>query len=302
MTVLAGRYRLGAVIARGGMAVVHHADDDVLKRPVAVKTLDRGSAMDDMRRTAVRREALTAAGLVHPNIVRLLDYGESNADADTARLPFLVMELVAGGTLSARLAEGGAMPVREAARVCAQIAAGLAAAHNNGLVHHDVKPGNIMMARAGAKLADFGMARRAGETTIDRSGYVWGTPAYLAPEQFYDQPTTPAVDVYALGLVMRACLTGQPAWPGRTVEQVLLARACTPVPRLPDGNRVPDGLVRLYQSCLARVPADRPSARRVARLLTDAAEGRPLPHRHKSFIGRALTRTGPWNQHRSQKS
>ncbi|SNY25612.1 serine/threonine-protein kinase [Paractinoplanes atraurantiacus] len=267
MTLLAGRYRLGARIARGGMAVVHHADDHVLRRPVALKLLDEHDARDQMRRTAVRREALSAARLAHPNIVRLLDYSDAE--------PFLVMELVTGGTLNTRLKDHGALPWPAAARLCADIAAALASAHDHGLVHHDVKPGNVMLSPTGAKLTDFGMARAPGETTEDSDGYVWGTPAYLAPEQLRGQPTGHACDVYALGLVFRACLTGGPPWPGTTVEQVLTARACTPVPELPGPGGLPPPLVELYRACTAREPYDRPSAHHAAALFAAVAAGAP---------------------------
>jgi serine/threonine-protein kinase len=271
MTILAGRYRLQATIARGGMAVVHRAEDTVLKRAVAVKTLPLERASSAALRQAVFHEALTTARLSHPNIVRLLDYGETRRHDQ--RLPFLVMELIAGEPLSQRLARHGPMPWPEATRICARVAEALAAAHAENLVHRDVKPANIMVSPSGVKVIDLGVAARPGHTT-DAAGRVWGTPGYLAPEQLLGQPTSPAADIYALGLVLRACLTGRPAWPGATADEVLVARACTPVPALPRSDDLPESLLRLYRACLHRSPGRRPAARQLARLLAAVAAGR----------------------------
>jgi serine/threonine protein kinase len=278
MTLLAGRYRLGRPIARGGMAVVHHADDSVLRRPVAVKTLAPDRAADAAYRSAVRREAVTAARLLHPNIPRILDYGES--EWYHLRLPFLVMELVPGRTLAAHLDEHGALPWPEAARICAGVAAALSAAHRRGVVHHDVKPANIMVTGSGVKVVDFGVAGTPGENPTDTDGRVWGTPAYFAPEQLCGQPTDTGTDIYSLGLVLHTCLTGRPVWPGRTSDDVLIARACNPVPQLPRPDELPDPILRIHRACLARSPRRRPSADHLVRSLTEAlrrghANGRP---------------------------
>jgi serine/threonine-protein kinase len=210
MQLFAGRYRLGRPIGRGGTAVVHRADDNVLQRPVAVKTLLPDRATDATLRAAVHREALAAARLSHRNIARLLDYGETEWRG--TRQPLLVMELVPGSTLSARLTQHGAMHWRDTARTCAAVAAALIVAHRRCLVHHDVKPANIMVSSTEVKVVDFGVAAGPGEIPADSDGRVWGTPAYLAPEQLRGRPTGPATDVNALGLVLHACLTGRPGW------------------------------------------------------------------------------------------
>lgn len=269
MTLLAGRYSLGDQIARGGTATVHHGDDEVLKRPVAIKILTPDQPGDDNAPAAVRREAVTGARLSHPNVARTLDYGE--AEWDGLRRPFLVMEFVPGGTLYTRLAGHGPIPWREAARICADVGRALVATHAENLVHRDVKPGNIMLSPSGAKVVDFGLAASVGDRTTDSTGRIWGTPAYFAPEQMRGAPARPAVDVYALGLVLHTCLTGRPAWSGTSIDEVLIARALSPVPRLPDSCDAPDRITSLHRRCLAPLPRKRPSARLLVRLLEDAA-------------------------------
>lgn len=271
--LLAGRYRLDRPIARGGMAIVHHADDEVLQRPVAVKTLVPDRAGDPAFRAALRHEAVTAAGLTHLNIARILDYGEDRWQG--IRLPFLVMEFVPGTTLGTHVRTHGPMQWRDAAAVCAGVAGALAAAHARNVVHHDVKPANIMLSPTGAKVIDFGVAATAGEDFRDPHGQVWGTPAYFSPEQLRGHPTGPAADIYALGLVLHACLTGQRAWPGASADEVLVARACRPVPHLADRTGLPAGLTRVYQACLSRSPHRRPHAAQVARALKDLAGPQP---------------------------
>ncbi|MBL7261197.1 serine/threonine-protein kinase [Paractinoplanes lichenicola] len=249
MTLLAGRYRLGGPIGRGGMAVVHRADDRLLKRPVAVKMLTPDRAHNQNHRAAVRREARNGVRLSHPNIARVLDYGETRDG------PFLVMELVPGPTLAERLTADGPLPWEQTRSVCAGIARALAAAHARDLVHRDVKPANIMLDPSGAKLLDFGFAAEPGGPSTDADGRVWGTPAYLAPEQLYGRPTGPASDVYALALVLHSCLTGRPVWLGGTPDEILRARAERPVPRLPGG---------IFAEYVAEDPEQRPTAERFA--------------------------------------
>jgi serine/threonine-protein kinase len=273
MTLLAGRYRLDRPIARGGMAIVHHADDEVLKRPVAIKTLVPDRAMDPTFRAALRHEAVTVAGLTHPNIARIFDYGEDHWQG--VRLPFLVVEFVPGTTLGTHVRNHGPMQWRDAATVCAGVADALAAAHARRVVHHDVKPANIMLSPAGAKVIDFGVAATAGKDFLDPHRRIWGTPAYFSPEQLRGHETGPSADIYALGLVLHACLTGQRAWPGRSADEVLVARACRPVPRLADRTGLPADLTAVYQACLARSPHKRPRAAQVARALTDLAGPKP---------------------------
>jgi serine/threonine-protein kinase len=274
---LAERYRLGDEIARGGMAAVHHATDTVLKRPVAIKVLTPERSSNYRYRDAVHRDALSAARLTHPNVVRVFDYGEMERGGHY--LPFVVMEFVPGRSLAARLGDTGPLPWRDAARICMDIACALSAAHDHNVVHRDIKPDNIMLSPSGAKVVDFGVSAAPGESSVDADGRVWGTPAYFAPEQMYGEAAGPAADMYALGLVLHACLTGRPAWTGRTFRDVLVARALSPLPRLPDHCDVPEQIVAIHRRCLMPQPRKRPSAREVARLLHDAAN--PTPARQR---------------------
>jgi serine/threonine protein kinase len=157
-TVLGGRYRLDEVLGVGGMSVVWRAHDGVLGRDVAVKLLSGRYATDPGSRARIRVEARAAAALAHPNVAQVHDFGETAEDG--RRTPYVVMELVPGPTLQDRVAEGP-LPPADVLRICADVAAGLAAAHADGLVHRDVKPANVILAPTGAKLVDFGIAALA---------------------------------------------------------------------------------------------------------------------------------------------
>ncbi|MBM0278858.1 serine/threonine protein kinase, partial [Micromonospora sp. STR1s_6] len=249
------------------MAVVHRAYDEVLERDVAVKVL---IASDANARQRIRGEAKAAARLSHPHVTSVYDYGESSLDG--VEVPFVVMELLGGRTLEQRLV-AGPLPPRAALRVCAEVAAALAAAHDQGLVHRDIKPGNVMLTPTGAKVLDFGIAAGAGEPEIDFEGRLLGTPAYLAPERLLAGEVLPASDVYALGLLLYRVLTGRLPWPAEAQSGML--RAHTPVEPapLPPIDGVPPEVNRLYRWCLARDPADRPPAREAARTLLAVVSG-----------------------------
>src|SRR5256714_7717486 len=200
------------------------------------------------------------------------------------------MELVNGPTLAQRLARGG-LPVRTALLVGAQVAAALAAAHARGLVHRDVKPGNVLLSPAGAKVVDFGIAAVAGDRGgLPASGIVWGTPAYLAPERLAGDDVVPASDVYGLGLILYRLLADAMPWPMGTVTQMLKAHRDeepAPLPKLPD---VPDEVAAACRRCLAKRPEDRPTAAEVARVLARAS-GWPLtsePGDDDIVVGAAL--------------
>jgi hypothetical protein len=269
MELLGGRYRLVERLGGGGMSVVWRAHDEVLDRPVAVKVLAPGGYRD-----WIRAEAQAAARLSHPNITGVHDYGESRT-AGGDRLPYVVMELVNGPTLAQRLAHGR-LPVRTALLVGAQVAAALAAAHARGLVHRDVKPGNVLLSPTGAKVVDFGIAAVAGARADSPSdGTLWGTPAYLAPERLAGGEVVPASDVYALGLILYRLLADAMPWPMDTVSQMLKAHRYAepaPLPALPE---LPDEVAGVCRRCLAKAPADRPTAAEVARVLAHAS-GWPL--------------------------
>jgi serine/threonine protein kinase len=206
--LLAGRYELGEVIGAGGAAHVYRATDLHLDRHVAVKVLDDAAAesADPSARRRFLMEARTAAGLDHPNVVTVFDAG-----TDGGAL-FLVMELVAGCTLAQHIAQHAPLPVADALQVVRQIGGALAAAHERGIVHRDVKPANVLLDNSGrALLTDFGIAKHLDEieSALTGHGMVVGTPAYLAPEQGMGRQLTPASDVYSLGVVLHELLT---AW------------------------------------------------------------------------------------------
>lgn len=203
--VLRGRYRLGQVLGTGGMATVHEGRDLVLDRPVAVKLLAPALATDPSFVARFRQEALATAQLSHPNIVTVYDAGTDRHS------PYLVMELVRGRTLAHLIRTDGPLAPAEAARIGADIADALAAAHAKGIVHRDVKPANVLLAPGGrVKVTDFGIARTLGSGSLTRVGMVLGTPSYLAPEQARGEPADARSDLYALGCVLYEMLTGAP--------------------------------------------------------------------------------------------
>jgi serine/threonine-protein kinase len=256
--VIAGRYVLASRIASGGMAAVWSAQDPVLSRSVAVKILRPELSRDPEVRARFRYEAVAAAKLAHPNIVVIYDTGE---DADFGA--YIVMELVSGHTLRAVLTEQGALPVGDAIRIGAQVADALDYAHRAGVVHRDVKPGNILVpGRGGVKVADFGIAKTVdrsltGDDRIDRG--VLGTARYLAPEQVQGLVTDERTDVYALGLLLFEMLTGRVAFGGDSELASATARLMTVAPAIrvirPE---VPASIDDLVHRCLARDPERRP--------------------------------------------
>ncbi|WP_307847028.1 serine/threonine-protein kinase [Micromonospora sp. D93] len=265
--LLAGRYRLLERLGSGGMSAVHRAYDEVLERDVAVKVL---VASETNARQRIRGEATAAARLSHPHVTSVYDYGESALDG--AQVPFVVMELLGGHTLEHRLV-AGPLPPRAGLRVCAEVASALAAAHDQGLVHRDIKPGNVMLTPTGAKVLDFGIAAAAGAPEIDFEGRLLGTPAYLAPERLQAGEVLPASDVYALGLLLHRVLTGRLPWPAEAQTGMLRAHTHVEPDPLPPLDGVPPEVHRLYRWCLAVDPADRPAAADAARILLAAASG-----------------------------
>ncbi|MFI6232201.1 serine/threonine-protein kinase [Micromonospora sp. NPDC050784] len=267
--LLAGRYRLLERLGSGGMSAVHRAYDEVLERDVAVKVL---VDTDTNARQRIRGEAKAAARLSHPHVTSVYDYGESTLDG--VEVPFVVMELLGGHTLEHRLVVGS-LPPRAGLRVCAEVASALAAAHDQGLVHRDIKPGNVMLTPTGAKVLDFGIAAAAGAPEIDFEGRLLGTPAYLAPERLQAGEVLPASDVYALGLLLYRVLTGGLPWPAEAQTGMLRAHTHVEPDPLPSIDGVPPEVHRLYRWCLAGDPADRPSAADAARILLAAGGAAP---------------------------
>ena len=259
--VLGDRYELGDLLGRGGMADVFRATDTLLDRPVAVKILreDTTGGSDRARFTA---EARTLAQLSHTSLVMVLDAGITSAVA--ADRPFLVMELIEGPTLAEAIADGP-LDLERVGAIGVQVADALAYAHDRGVVHRDVKPGNVLLGDdQRVKLADFGIARLIGDTVRHtQTGQAIGTAAYLAPEQVTGAGVEGSADVYSLGLVLLEALTGVRAYPGTAVEAALARLS-----RQPD---VPHGLPavwrQLLESMTAVDPAARPTAASVASCL-----------------------------------
>jgi eukaryotic-like serine/threonine-protein kinase len=202
--VLVDRYELGPVLGQGGMAKVHQGLDRQLGRQVAIKVLAPPFDRDREFVERFQREARAAAGLSHPNIVAVFDSGSDDGTH------YIVTELVEGETLADRLRRDGPMPQAEAVAVAVDIARALAAAHERGLIHRDIKPGNVMLLPdARVKVVDFGIARAAGSDTLTNTGVVLGSTAYLSPEQASGQPVDERADLYALGCVLYEMLTGR---------------------------------------------------------------------------------------------
>ncbi|NBE83190.1 protein kinase [Micromonospora sp. NEAU-HG-1] len=274
------RYVLRERIGLGGMSEVWRADDEVLHRPVAVKALAGQPAADPQLRATIQREARAAARLTHPHVTQVYDYGEATLAGGTV-LPYLVMELVDGHSLADRLTTGP-LPWPEAVRMAGQVAAALAAAHRIGVVHRDVKPGNVMLTGTGAKVLDFGIATLAGPRhplagpSAGHTGeLVMGTPAYFAPERMTPGPPDPASDVYALGAVLYRALTGGAPLPVQTWEDAVEVHARrVPVPPLRVSGLPPD-VAALTLACLDADPARRPTTAELAARLGAAPPAEP---------------------------
>ncbi|MFF5231462.1 serine/threonine-protein kinase [Dactylosporangium sp. NPDC000521] len=266
MRCLSGRYRLGAKLGEGGMASVWRAHDDVLDRDVAVKLLTPEHAADPDAFDRARNEARSGARFAHPNVVAVYDFGTSRRGGRGTA--YLVMELVEGPLLVDAM-RAGPLDWQVAVRICAEVGAGLAAAHGNGIVHRDVKPANVVLTPAGAKILDFGVAVPVGHPS---ERIVFGTPAYLAPERLDNGPAGPATDVYALGVLLYQCLTGRIPWPVDTDEQVLRAHRFTPPEALPPIPGLPPEIAELCASCLSKVPECRPTAVALALILAAAVD------------------------------
>ena len=255
-SLLAGRYEITAPIATGGMGEVWKARDRVLDRIVAAKVLKSEFTGDPSFLARFRNEARHTAALTHPNIASVYDYGETVDDTGTQQLAFLVMEFVEGQPLVTILHDEGALPVDWTLHVLSQSADGLSAAHKAGVVHRDIKPGNLMVRPDGVvKLTDFGIAQARDATPLTRTGMVVGTAQYLSPEQAQGMEVTSASDVYSLGVVAYECLTGARPFDGASQVAIALAHINRPPPPLP--SHVPPAVRLLVERALAKDPADR---------------------------------------------
>jgi serine/threonine-protein kinase len=277
--VLQDRYELRSLIATGGMGEVWRGQDRVLGREVAVKVLKSQFTGDPVFLTRFRTEARLSAGLSHPNIAVLHDYGEGEPVSPGGdRLVYLVMELVDGEPLSAVLAREGRLTPERTLDLLGQVAAGLAAAHAAGVVHRDVKPANLLVRPDGTvKMTDFGIAWSAANATVTRTGHVVGTAQYLAPELVQGQRATPAVDVYSWGTVAYECLAGRRPFDGPDPVEVAMRRVSeTPAPLPAD---VPAPVRELVERTLvtdpaARIPDGAALVAAVATTTSTAAAGR----------------------------
>ncbi|MDQ6874189.1 MAG: protein kinase [Actinomycetota bacterium] len=254
---LGSRYRLLSRIAVGGMGEVWRAEDAVLGRSVAIKVLRAGLIGDPAFLDRFRAEARHTAALSHPGIASVYDYGEgTTAGSDRPDTAYLVMELVDGEPLSALLAREGRLPTDRALDIVAQAAGGLAAAHAAGVVHRDIKPGNILIQPDGTvKITDFGIARAVDAAPMTATGLVMGTVFYLSPEQAGGQPVGPASDQYSLGVVAYEALAGRRPFTADNPVAVAMMHLREPAPALPAD--VPAAARQVVERAMAKEPAGR---------------------------------------------
>lgn len=270
-----GRYTITELLGRGGMAAVYRATDSVLQRDVALKILHPQYSDDQSLATRFMREAVTAAALDHPNIVPVYDVGEHDGMA------YIAMKLLSGETLQDRLQRTGPLDVAELCQILAPVAAALDYAHSRGVIHRDIKPGNIFLGQAAAgppqvMLTDFGIAKRLDTPGLTSTGSLIGTPDYMAPEQIAGRAIDARTDVYALGMLAFRALTGRRAFEG-SVQEVLMGHLYRPPPQ--PSSLAPGLSPAVDQAVLQAIassPADRfASAGAFARALSAAAEATP---------------------------
>jgi hypothetical protein len=274
---LGDRYELHQLIAAGGMGQVWRGSDIALHRPVAVKVLRSEYTGDPTFVARFRAEAQHAASLSHPNIAAVFDYGEEIAQDGTGEtLAYLVMELVEGEPLSALVAREGPLDTTTTLSLLRQTAFGLGEAHRAGMVHRDVKPGNILVRPDGSvKITDFGIAWSARSVALTQTGQVIGTPQYLSPEQAEGRLATPASDIYALGLIGYECLAGHPAFQGDNAVTIALMQVRQDPAPLP--VELPAGVRTLIGRAVAKDPAARlPDGNAFVRAVDDIRSGRAL--------------------------
>ncbi len=293
---IGGRYRVGPVIGRGGMAEVRAGCDTRLDRPVAIKLLRADIGHQPEVRRRFESEARLAARLLHPNVVTVFDSGEHGP------CPYIVMEQLRGWTLRDQL-QGGPLPVPAVGVLALEVLAALAAAHDAGILHRDVKPSNILVGASGQwKVADFGIAKLAELPGADDtvSGVLMGTPAYLAPERFFGAPATVEADLYAVGAVLYEALTGRKpveagdapgAWPA-------VAATTPPAPLRSLRPDVDPDLAAVTERCLAKDPGQRfPSAAEASAGLSSTPLGPPpIPSRPVATVRLEATEALPGGQ------
>jgi serine/threonine protein kinase len=253
---IAGRYRIEGRLGVGGMSTVHLAFDQRLERNVAIKLLAEHLADDPTFVSRFRREALSAARLVHPNIVQVFDFGFD----ERHHQHFIVMEHVAGQSCAELLRDHGHLKVQQAVDYLSQSCKGLEYAHRNGVIHRDVKPGNLLVSDTGVvKLADFGIARAVDQSSITQVGSVLGTAAYLAPEQARGEEAGPRSDIYSLGVVAYQLLSGRLPYEAMSLSELTLKQQREAPERLDVANpEVPRELAQAVSMALSIDAAARP--------------------------------------------
>jgi eukaryotic-like serine/threonine-protein kinase len=264
--LLDARYRVGPLLAHGGMSAVYRGTDTRLDRPVAIKVMDPRLAADPAFRARFEREARSAARIDHPAVVDVHDQGQQSSGLGTGLggdgpLLFLVMELVEGGTLRDVVRARGALGVPAAFAVMEQVLSGLTAAHRLGLVHRDVKPENVLISRTGeVKVADFGLVTASAQAGASTAGMIIGTVAYLSPEQVATGSADARSDVYAAGIMLYELLTGAPPYSGDTAISVAYRHVNSDVPPPSQiAGEVPPELDELVLGATRRDPAARPA-------------------------------------------
>jgi eukaryotic-like serine/threonine-protein kinase len=273
VTTIAGRYRIEGRLGVGGMSTVYLAFDQRLERNVAIKLLAEHLADDATFVSRFRREALSAARLVHPNIVQVFDFGLD----ERQHQHFIVMEHVSGHSCAELLRDRGHLDLEEAVDVLRQACRGLDYAHRNGVVHRDVKPGNLLVSDADVvKLADFGIARATDQSSITQVGSVLGTAAYLAPEQARGEGAGPRADIYSLGVVAYQLLAGRLPYEAVSLSELALKQQREAPPPLDHLNpRVPGELAQAVSMALAIDQEARPrDAMLFAEALQNGLHGR----------------------------
>ena len=270
--VFDGRYRVIRKLGTGGMANVYLAEDQELGRSVAIKMLDERHSQDEQFVERFRREASSAAGLSHPNIVSIYDRG---VDEGTY---YIAMEYIEGRTLKELLVTRGPTPIPVALDYTRQILAALGFAHKNGIVHRDIKPHNVVVAPDGRlKVMDFGIAR-SGTSQMTETGSIIGTAQYLSPEQAKGAPVTPASDIYSVGIVLYEMLTGTVPFTGETPLEIAMKHlSTTPMPPSEKRHEVPPEIDAIVLRALAKDPTARyQSAEEMDADLARAARGQAV--------------------------
>ena len=292
-TTIAGRYRIEGRLGVGGMSTVHLALDSRLERHVAIKLLAEHLADDPTFVSRFRREALAAARLVHPNIVQVFDFG---FDAGHHQ-HFIVMEHVPGNSCAELLRDHGHLGVAETIDIVTQACRGLEYAHRNGVVHRDVKPGNLLVSDSDVvKLADFGIARAADQSSITQVGSVLGTAAYLSPEQARGDEAGPRADLYSLGVVTYQLISGRLPYEANSLSELALKQQReSPIPLDQLNPEVPHALAQAVAMSVAIDQRARPAdALELAEMLRNGAQGiAPAGADSAEFATSAATRYMP---------